>query len=785
LKKAVARGEAAGLTPLQLDRVKSALAVQQRKFDARQGLADSVQSCDPDKLRAAIEEGKLAKLMAKESDAAKLTLTQELRKIAARVGLKTAEIFREGGDIPFFRAAIQEGQDAGMEAFELDGPLKLLAMEDMKISARISLRNARENKKGGKLSKEQVLEITQEAVEQGVAAGLTDGELAEARELLVEAKKADARVVLAKAVETRDIAQIKEAIELGKKVGLSEIAFHDARLAIQGEETKHAIIARLSTALAARQIFGLKGAIREGAEVGLAEADLYPLRVALAEEQRKVAAILAIQEGMQMADKHLKAHEKILHDDDVIYALNVVIDEGELAGSDESEIRPARLQVLGMRQQIARDALAEGVKRRVITTLNDAIKKATDVGLAESEIEDARKVLAKEVRKVKALEQLRSACLSRKMPELKKAIREGECVPRAKELSDAKKVLKEETRTFEAHQGLVEAIKSRQIAKLIHWISKAFSAGLGFNKDGSPGGCEDYECAKVVLAEEQRKLAARERLEAAIAQCEGAENEDEHRKSIPVLRLARDEAAEANLPPEEVDKANITLDVELPKVARAGLKNALACRKIKDLKAAIKEAVSVGLPAEELNAPRLALGEEQVRDSVQRKCAFEIRRAVDYGEQFGVDALALEHARQVLVVEDKKDKARELLNEATRPQYQRTTRELLSSRLLNEASDERIAELMAAMSAGRAAGLNEWEFNYANTLVDEERHGVMALSASKDPPERPSFVPGSPSSKYWKQRREMSEFKVVDMMKTGQACAAFFVPEVNSKPWEK
>jgi len=346
-----------------------------------------------------------------------------------------------------------------------------------------------------------------------------------------------------------------------------------------------------------------------------------------------------------------------------------------------------------MRHDVARGNLKEAVKKRTVSALEVAIDGGKQVGLPSSDLDEAKVTLSREEKKIECVASLKDAIRSRVPKDCRDAISNAEkVVPNCRELNDCKKVLKEEDRRDEARAGLLEAIDNRKIDKLTRWIGKAEGAGMQYL------GSEELVKAKVVLAEEERKVCARKALEAA-----------ERSRSIPELRAAAKEAENAQLEAHEFERANRTLAEELPKAARSGLETALAGRGVKELKMAIKEGETVGLDASELNLPRLALGEEQLSEALRRKASFEIRRAIEDGERFGVDAIALEHARQALAVEVKKDMARQQLRDS-------------------EAS-RRVDELMIALSCGRAAGLQEWEMDFASRVIEEERLKLMSMPA--------------------------------------------------------
>jgi len=413
----------------------------------------------------------------------------------------------------------------------------------------------------------------------------------------------------------------------------------------------------------------------------------------LKEEERKAAARLGLQEAIQHG-----LERKFSHNEDVqhrmLEGLDDAIEEGDASGLSAEDVDPARAQVRDIRQHIAREALAHAVKMKSIEMLHAAIAVGKKMGLSEHDLEVPKATVAKEERRQHATAALKHAIASRDIDELKIAIREGDiAVMGSREHNDAKKVLKEEERRTEALEGLRDAIASRKIEKLSRWIGKSEGAGLQYLGGGS--GVEELVTAKVVLVEEERKVSAREALKEA-----------EKSRSIPQLRAARNEGVNANLEPHEVERANRTLAEVLPIAARAGLEKALAGRVIKELRVAIIEGEAVGLDASELNMPRLALGEEQLSEAVRKKAAFGIRRAIEDGERWGVDTLALEDARRVLAAEEKKELARKMLRDSE--------------------TNRRVDEIMIAMSSGRAAGLQEWEFDFANKVVEEERRKLMA-----------------------------------------------------------
>jgi len=707
---AVARGEAAGLTVLEMDRAKGTLGVQQRKADARMALARCVRERDVEKLKLAIVEAQMAKLKPTEADMAKEVLKEELRKVAALSQLLRAEIERQGGDVDTFRAAVKEGQLAGLPETCLEGPLKTLANEDLKISARSKLEFATTGGKGGKITKERILEITLEAIQEGETSGLTDDELKGARDMLGEAKKAEAREALQKAIEKRDVAGLWAAIKHGEAVGLSNLAFYDAKQVIMEVEMKVEVLQQLAAALASRKIFALKRAIKEGNSINLPDSDLEPLRVALLDEERKANARNMIKESikdtidndtiLKFAKTAAEVEESQVLCDQLVRGLDEAVDKGEVVGLEEREIEPARRAVLELRQWDARRDLKVAEMRRKIPELKAAIAVAKDLLIPEDQIEPAASALLQEQFKANGIVRMKAAIKSRELDELRVAVREGgKACMGTQELALAKKALAEEERCAEARAGLLEAIAGRQMKQLKRWIGIAMAAGLHNRDPPDRRTSQELATSRVVVEEEERKVCAREGLAAAALS-----------HSIAELRAAAREAESAGLEPHEVQYANQTLADELPRAARIALEAALVSRSITGLKAALKEGVAVGLDASEMNQPRLVLGEEQIKEALRRKTAFEIRRAIDDGERYGVDALALENARRVFAVEDKKDKARKQLRDSE--------------------SSCRVDEIMLAMGAGRAAGLQEWEMEFANRAAEEERRRIRLMNTS-------------------------------------------------------
>mmetsp|Transcript_28076 Transcript_28076/g.45179 ORF Transcript_28076/g.45179 Transcript_28076/m.45179 type:complete len:862 (+) Transcript_28076:103-2688(+) len=676
LSAAVARGDAAGLDgEKNMDRARNALKAQQRKAAARENIARSLQTEDASEIKAALAEAAMAGLRPTEMEEAKQVYEILRRREEARRGLQSAEILRQAGDVEAFRAAVKEGEAAGLLADELKDPLQLLAMEDLKISARKNLASARSGRKGGKISRERMLEITQAAVEEGEAAGLTDAEMEEARSLLIDATKKSAQEALEKAVRSRSPTELHAAIEHGEAMGLTQIAFFDARRVIDELQRHDEARGRVQDALSSRRIFELKGAIRYGQSVKLDEWELDDAKVALAEEERKESARCSLQQAI---------------DSRSIADLEAAISEGDDVGLTDDDIRPAHRALLTQRHIFARKVLADAVKRKSIEHLKVAIADARGVILDEADptFEQAKSLLAKEEQKRDCTAALKEAMAKLNMVEMRKAIRASEMVlPGSKVLNDCKKTLKEEERRKEAYENLSAAIVSREIDKLRRWIGNAEAAGLHITQDGR---ADIIPRAQKCLAEEERKVEARRLLLMA-----------ERCHDIAKLRSAMQEAEDAGLGVQEFENAKAVLAEELPRAARAQLEKALSSRSIKDLKSAIKEGVSVGLEAEELSLPRLALGQEQLSEALRRKIAFEIRRAIEEGEVVGIEAMTLANARAVLAVVEKKEAARLQLRSAE--------------------ETRRIDEIMAAMSAGRAAGLQTWEMSFAEKVVEEER----------------------------------------------------------------
>eukprot|EP00435_Cladocopium_sp_Y103_P041711 s423_g11.t1 len=200
-----------------------------------------------------------------------------------------------------------------------------------------------------------------------------------------------------------------------------------------------------------------------------------------------------------------------------------------------------------------------------------------------------------------------------------------------------------------------------------------------------------------ILAEEQRKLAALESLNEAIAS-----------KDTAALEAAILEAQQADLDATEVDTAKSLLELELQKIALwQRLEKAQQQRVINELRDVLSAAMNLGFSLSELAAAQAVLKEEERKETAREALA----EAIAHPDVATLDA-ALKEAAHSGLTEEEMINAQDALQLAQR--LVETRNELESAVKTRDP-----ARLMAAIEAGQSCGLERHELEPAEAVLKE------------------------------------------------------------------
>lgn len=336
----------------------------------------------------------------------------------------------------------------------------------------------------------------------------------------------------------------------------------------------------------------------------------------------------------------------------------------------------------------ARAGLQQAVDKREIALLREALAEAETVGLAQEELEPARRTLREEERKVVAREGLVEPLRLKDVNLMAAAVAEGEHAGlEEEELAEIRAALALEKAKADARLALQRATKSRQVQQLQAALQEAESCHLE--------GAEVYE-AKRTLVDEQTKIAARSTVDKAVQS-----------RDVTELKAALKQGLASGLEEGELQREEIKLE------AQATLENALKSRDIEELQTAIRQAQAASLDAAQLRPARGALEEEQkkvqaksgLEKAIKRREMKALRKALAEGEAVGLgrEAEEMRIALETLAFEEAKAAAKEQLAHA-----------------LNVLSYDTIDTLRAAIDSAVAAGLD-------SVLVDPAKAKLATL----------------------------------------------------------
>lgn len=519
LRRAIDRGAAAGISEDQLAAAGEAMRGAPRAtalaalHRAREALdhptVSAVQDVDTkiEALRRAIDRCAAAGLAEVELDAARAVLrnaTAEMRRAAALATLQHAHEALDravrGTDQSVFahtealREAIDTGAAAGLSEDQLAGAREAMT-EAQRANALMALQHAREALESAimraDLNLDAHINCLWRAIDQGVAAGLAEDQLAEAREAAGQGSRVAALTVLQRTHEALDnavrhadsvdanIALLRQAVHRGVDAGLSEDQLAAAREATR-EAPRAAALATVRRAHEAldgaigradqnveAEVAELHRAIDRGVAMGLAEDQLAAAREAMREAPR-AAASAALRQAygalhsatVENIDRLQRALDQRLNHGDVsasqLAAARETLREAHIMAALASVHRACETMHVRPRHAVAlpgADRADTTFLHMNLTLLQQAINHAEDAGVTEDQLVPAREE-AEQAAREQARERLNIAvtiatqCSSdRNISMLQRAIDHAAAVGAQEELAAARETLREVQRT--------------------------------------------------------------------------------------------------------------------------------------------------------------------------------------------------------------------------------------------------------------------------------------------------------------------------------------------------
>lgn len=285
-------------------------------------------------------------------------------------------------------------------------------------------------------------------------------------------------------------------------------------------------------------------------------------------------------------------------------ALRGAIDAARKAGLPEEDLAEA-IQALKdaeaeQEKTASRNALAAAITSGDIGRLRDALQRAADLGLDESEMDAARKALEQAEAKAAARAGLHDALRTgASLADINASLQAAESAGLTDEadqlLIDA---VKKKAAQEQAKRDLEEALSSKDPAKIREALVKAGEAGINANA---------LQDAIAQLQALERKADAAQKLRKAM---------DGSDADVDKLRAAIEAAAEAGLDASDAEER--LQEAERRATARRRLSDAMQSGELQALRAALEEAKEAGLPDSELKDGEGKLAQEEERANLTR-----------------------------------------------------------------------------------------------------------------------------------------------------------------------
>lgn len=370
LETAILAASEAGVDEAQILPAFVALEAEIERASASKVLAAAKESRSVGKLKSALAAARKAKVDETQIAEAVKILEEEARKAMLRqkycaVVMSSLRRATESGNVNMLRAALTAATDSRVDGPEVAAAREALRAEELREAALNSLDAALASALKGA---ERELTVLKAEIAAAVSAGVAEdrveaaragadviSEIREAAEqrdpgklmealavaekagmevdaatyrLLEELEEAAAAEELALAVEARDVARLRAAVEAADSAGVNRDDVQHANDLL----ASLAAAEELGAAFEARDVERLRAAIRESEKVGGDKALIQDAHAVLIEEEFRLAASVEVERAMEGRDKK---------------ALKAAIMKAEKVGVDPKLLNAAQAQVDG------------------------------------------------------------------------------------------------------------------------------------------------------------------------------------------------------------------------------------------------------------------------------------------------------------------------------------------------------------------------------------------------------------------------------------------------------
>lgn len=357
------------------------------------------------------------------------------------------------------------------------------------------------------------------------------------------------------------------------------------------------------------------------------------------------------------------------------------------------ELEHARHTLLEARKADGAYRLEKALSSGDIELIRQSIDQAAELGVNQSKLQAAEKVLEDVKKHEDAKMLLREAERSHDIALLRQALTDAQDLGLdPEELAQCRETLDRWERKACAEERLQTAMQGTSVADLKESIALASAAGLPRR---------EMDLARKALKCQEQKAAARILLKDARLGKKASAQE-----RIQDLRDAVKDAKATGLSEDEMASAVAVLDQLMMEVlARRDLAEAMASATIDALKPAIENARAAGIDAEELIPAQTQLenaykptARAKLKEAVLTRDIPSILAAIEQGKAVGLSVMAIAEASEIVKEEELKAQLRR--------------------RLAQLYGSQNLQELKAAINLGQINGLKE-ELNDARRQVQE------------------------------------------------------------------
>lgn len=436
----------------------------------RTRLLSAMQQTNCDELRAAIQAAKDVALEGSELQKAEdqlLTLQREKRAAMAGPWAEAREMLENAinsRSLTLLPVAIQNARKVGLEPKEIEEAEQCLARFLKQIQdARLALKKAMDSKSA---------EGIKTAIEQARAVGIDEAELDNAKMLANQISGTN--TALRRAMEGKDATRLGEAVRKARLVAgdnkLVNVAVH-----LLSDLHRSEALQNLKESVEARNGPRLCDAIRKCQQVGVAKKDLEEAQTVMSELQTE-------------ARENVKRNLAGKKDPD---ALAAAIIHARGCGIASSELRMAEEMLEHLREVVSQPLqfLQLAIESRSVAMLPNAISLARQAGVAPEEIQVAEKLLKELSREREAIQDWVQAALLKAADcddaqELQQVLRDARLAGCDEAMLRETKAKVADLRTQSAKQALAKACEARSRDALSLAIDQALRAGMGEKEIG-------------------------------------------------------------------------------------------------------------------------------------------------------------------------------------------------------------------------------------------------------------------------------------------------------------